>query len=64
MGYQVYLYEWPESQECSECEFCEALICGSTTDDSVICHLNHDKTKEDNCSCFSLLETAEPTPNP
>ena len=54
---RVTLYEWPESQECMTCQFAEGL---SKEDLTIVCHLNHDKTKEDNCSSFSLLKGVQP----
>ena len=47
---RVTLYTWPESQECLECKFSEGL----GGDARRICHINHDKVKEDKCTLFTL----------
>lgn len=56
MGYQVYLYEWPENQECLECKHSASITNDDWADITVysICNLNHNRTKEDKCSCFTL----------
>ena len=55
MGYQLWVYTWPENQECQGCEHYERLLESNAS----VCHLNHNKTKEAKCSCSSLLRQAE-----
>lgn len=45
----VICYEWPESQECLECLFGEAIPDG---DCGVVCFKNHNHLAEEKCSMF------------
>lgn len=53
MGYQAWIYSWPESQECIDCLHADHMM---LSQDDAICTLNHDKTKEDKCSKHKFWE--------